>query len=77
MACGVPVIGMNHGSVAEVVDDNKTGFVVNSIEEAEEAVKKIDGISRKTCRARVEKLFSVERMVGEYEKLYEKIISEG
>ena len=74
MACGTPVIGMNHGSIVEVIDDKKTGFVVNSMEEVEEGIKKIDTVSRKACRERVATLFSEERMVREYEKVYKKII---
>jgi glycosyltransferase involved in cell wall biosynthesis len=75
MACGTPVIGMNHGSIAEVIEDKKTGFVVNNTDEAEDAVRKIDHISRKSCRERVETFFSVDRMVNDYEQVYKKIIS--
>lgn len=74
MACGTPVIGLNQGSIAEVIEDKKTGFVVNNIDEAEEAVQKIDQISRENCRKRVEESFTVERMVDNYEKVYQKIL---
>lgn len=74
MACGTPVIGMNHGSIPEVIEDQVTGFVVNTLEEAELAIKKIDQIVRKDCRKRVEKNFTVEKMVDEYEKIYQKIL---
>ncbi|PIV00193.1 glycosyl transferase [Candidatus Shapirobacteria bacterium CG03_land_8_20_14_0_80_39_12] len=74
MACGTPVIGMNLGSIPEVIEDQKTGFVVNTLEEAEVAIKKIDQISRKDCRERVEKHFTVEKMVDEYEKVYHQIL---
>lgn len=74
MACGTPVIGMNLGSIPEVIEDQKTGYAVNTLEEAEVAIKKIDQISRKNCRGRVEKHFTVERMVDEYEKVYQKIL---
>lgn len=74
MACGTPVIGMNLGSIPEVIEDQKTGFVVNTLEEAEAAINKIDQISRKDCRERVEKNFTIEKMVDEYEKVYRKIL---
>jgi glycosyltransferase involved in cell wall biosynthesis len=74
MACGTPVIGMNHGSIPEVIEDKKTGFVVNDVAEAVTAVQNIDQISRKSCRERAEMLFSVERMVNDYEAVYEKMI---
>jgi len=31
MACGTPVIGMGSGSIPEVIDDRKTGFVVKNL----------------------------------------------
>jgi len=74
MACGTPVIGMGLGSIPEIIDDKKTGFVVKNLKEAESAMKNIDLISRKNCRERVEKYFTVERMVDNYEKVYQKIL---
>lgn len=76
LACGTPVIGMNLGSISEVIENKKTGFVVNTPQQAEEAIKKIDQISRKDCRERVEKYFTVERMVEDYEKVYQKILAD-
>jgi len=74
MACGTPVIGMNQGSVAEIIKDKETGFVVNDLKEAENAMRNINLISRKNCRERIEKNFTVERMVDNYEKIYKKIL---
>jgi glycosyltransferase involved in cell wall biosynthesis len=75
MACGTPVIGFNKGSVKEVVEHGKTGYIVNKIEEAVESVKKLDKIKREDCRKRVEKYFSVEKMVEGYIQVYEKILN--
>ncbi len=74
MASGTPVIAMNRGSMAELIRDGETGFLVNSIEEAVEAVKKIDSLSRKECRENVEKCFSVDRMVDDYIRVYEEVL---
>lgn len=74
MATGTPVIGMELGSISEIIDDRKTGFVVKNLKEAESAMKNIDLISRKNCRERVDKNFTVERMVDNYEKVYQKIL---
>lgn len=70
MACGTPVIAFNRGSVPEVVEDNKTGFVVKDIPQAVKALKKIDQIKREDCRKRVEEKFSINNMVDGYEKAY-------
>jgi glycosyltransferase involved in cell wall biosynthesis len=74
MASGTPVIAMNRGSMSELISDGETGFLVNSIDEAVEAVNKIASISRKSCRESVEKRFSVDRMVDDYIKVYEEIL---
>jgi len=73
MACGTPVISFPYGAVPEVVKDKETGFIVNSINEMVDAVKKIDQIEPEKCRKHVEKKFGVFRMVDEYEKIYKNI----
>lgn len=74
MACGTPVITMNRGSAPEVIKNGETGFVLNNIEEATNAVKSIDKIKREDCRKWVEKNFSAEIMVENYEKIYYQLI---
>lgn len=73
MATGTPVIAFRRGSVPEVVEDSKTGFIVDTVQEMAAAVKNIGKIDRKACRARVEKHFSVEHMVDGYEKVFLKL----
>jgi glycosyltransferase involved in cell wall biosynthesis len=74
MATGTPVIGTGLGSVAEVVEDGVTGFVVSDVEAAAAAVDKISAIDRGACRSRVERLFSIEAMVDGYLEVYESIL---
>lgn len=74
MACGTPVIAFKAGSMAELIQDGKTGFLVNSVEEACQALKKVDQISREYCQEYVKKNFGLKRMVNRYERLYKKII---
>jgi glycosyltransferase involved in cell wall biosynthesis len=73
MAAGVPVIAMDLGSCREVIADGQTGYLANNVDEAAEAVDKIDRIERKKCRERVEEYFTIDRMVSGYEKVYEEI----
>jgi len=73
MAAGVPVIAMDLGSCREVIADGQTGYLVKDVEEAVEAVGKIDKISRKKCRQHVEENFTIDCMVRGYEKVYEQI----
>ncbi len=75
-ACGTPVIVNPRGAFPELVKDGVNGFLTdNSIEGAEEALKKIETISRKDCRKFVEDNFSVKRMVDDYLKVYEKLVN--
>jgi glycosyltransferase involved in cell wall biosynthesis len=73
MAAGVPVIAMDLGSCREVIADKQTGYLVNDVDEAVEAVAKIDRIDRKKCRQRVEENFTIDKMVAGYEKVYAEI----
>jgi glycosyltransferase involved in cell wall biosynthesis len=72
-AAGVPVIAMDLGSCREVIADKQTGFLVNDVDEAVEAVGKIGQIDRRKCRQRVEENFSIDCMAAGYEKVYEEI----
>ena len=74
MACGTPVIAFNRGSIPEIVEHGKTGFVVKNVKEMVSAIKKINLIKREDCRKRVEKFFSLEKMTSDYEKIYYKLI---
>lgn len=75
LACGTPVIAFRRGSVPEIIEDGVNGFIVENVDEMVEAVKKTETISAEKCRESVEKRFSVSRMVGEYEAVFEKIAS--
>ena len=69
-AAGVPVIAMDLGSCREVIEDGKTGFLVNGVNQAVEALKRVDTIDRANCRKRVQERFSIETMVQAYERVY-------
>ncbi|HYF68021.1 MAG TPA: glycosyltransferase family 4 protein [Ohtaekwangia sp.] len=76
LACGTPVVAYGLGSVPEVLENGKTGFVVHDIERAVHAVARIDQISRDYCRQTFEERFEARRMAIEYVEIYEKIIRE-
>jgi len=77
MSCGTPVIAFAKGAVKEVILDGKTGSIcpAGNIEAMTEAVEKIDQIDRVSCREHVKNNFTIERMVDEFEKIYQKILS--
>jgi len=76
MACGLPVIVFNRGSAPEVVKHGETGFVVNTLDEMANAVELVPRISRRRCREWVEQHFDVPRMVDDYLRAYERVLSE-
>ena len=76
MACGTPVIAFDRGSMPELIQNGENGFLVDTVAEAVEAVARIDAIDRAYCRRRVEKHFTVERMIREYIQVYEMILQE-
>jgi glycosyltransferase involved in cell wall biosynthesis len=75
MATGTPVIGFRRGSIPEVVQHGKTGFVVDTVEQMARAVGKIHTIDRRDCRERVKQHFSIDKMVLGYEAAYKRILA--
>jgi glycosyltransferase involved in cell wall biosynthesis len=72
-AAGVPVIAMDLGSCREVIEDGRTGFLVNDVHQAVRALEHISDIDRRACRQRVQERFSIETMVAGYERVYRTI----
>jgi len=72
-AAGVPVIAMDLGSCREVIEDGRTGFLVNNVEEAARALERLSEIDGGACRRRVAQRFSIETMVTAYEQVYSTI----
>jgi len=74
MACGTPVLGARMGSLPEIVVDGVTGFLCDSVEEAVSKVPLLASLERKACRARVEREFTVERMIDRYLGAYQRAV---
>ena len=74
-ACGTPVIAFARGSMPELIEPGRNGMLVGGIDEAVEAVREIEGIDRRACRAVVEERFTVERMADAYIDVYRRIIA--
>jgi len=74
MFCGTPVIAFNRGSMPELIEDGKTGFLVHDINEAVEKIAEIPRISHAYCRKWAELNFSKEKMVENYIAVYKKIL---
>jgi glycosyltransferase involved in cell wall biosynthesis len=77
MVCGTPVIAFNKGSMPELILDGETGFLVNNIDDAVEAINKIKSIDRKYCREYAVTKFSRQNMVEGYLEVYRKVLGKG
>jgi len=77
-ACATPIIGIKSGAIPEVVDEGKTGLLVdndsNASNKLAKAIKQIDQIDRLSCRKTFEERFLVERMCMEHEDTYLTLI---
>ncbi len=75
MLCGTPVIAFNKGAMPELIRHGETGFLVNDVYEATEAIQLIGSISRLNCHQWALSQFSGDKMVDDYLALYQKILS--
>lgn len=75
LACGTPVIAFGRGAVPEIVEDGRTGFIVDDVESAIRAVARIDEIDRFECRAAFEERFSDTRMARDYVRIYQTLLA--
>jgi glycosyltransferase involved in cell wall biosynthesis len=73
MACGTPVIAYRRGSVPEIVDDGITGYIVDSMEAAAMAVRRIETLDRRIVRRIFEQRFGAQRMCQSYVDIYRRI----
>jgi glycosyltransferase involved in cell wall biosynthesis len=74
MACGTPTIAFRGGSVREIITDGLTGYVVESVEQATQALKRLHAFDRMRCRSTFEERFSAHRMAQDYVQIYQKLI---
>ena len=75
MSAGTPTVTFKRGSMPEIIENGKTGYVVENEEEMVVAVSNISKISRDYCRQQALERFSAERVVSDYLTVYNKLIS--
>lgn len=82
MACGLPVVASNCSAIPELIDDEKGGFLcpvgdVNAFAEKINLLADSPKLRREMGeynRAKVEKMFTLDRMVKEYQELFEEVL---
>src|SRR5207248_8272560 len=69
-----PVIAYESGSVPEVMEQGRTGFIVKELDDAVQAVQRVGELSRKRCREVFDQRFTASRMASDYVRVYERVI---
>lgn len=73
-AVGTPVIAFNRGAASEVVQDKRTGFLVDSVNEMAEKIKEVDALNRRDIRSFIQSEFSLDTMIQGYKMAYKATI---
>ncbi|HEY6252615.1 MAG TPA: glycosyltransferase, partial [Candidatus Angelobacter sp.] len=73
-ASGTPVIASRRGALPEILREGVAGFLVDEVEEAVEALKRIETIDPPDCAAHAERNFSSSSMADGYEKIYADLL---
>ncbi len=76
MACGTPVLAFRRGSVPEIIDQNVTGAIVGTTDEAISVLPRVLALDRRAVRKRFEERFSCTRMATEYVALYRSLLAQ-
>lgn len=76
LACGVPVISYRRGGPAEIIQDGKTGFLVepDSVDQLVDAIAHLDEINRYTCRQQAESEYSLAALGDRFEQWFRDIL---
>lgn len=82
MACGLPVVATNCSAIPELIDEGKGGFLcpigdVNAFAERINFLADSPTLRREMGeynRAKVEKMFTLDRMIKEYKDLFQEVI---
>ena len=74
MACGTPVIAYDRGSMAELIDDGQTGYLVTNVDEASAAVDAVTTLDRAAIRATSARRFDRATMVDAYVDVYRTVL---
>jgi glycosyltransferase involved in cell wall biosynthesis len=73
MLCGTPLIAFRRGGVPEGIDDGRTGFLCDTVEEMAALVGRLPEIDRRAVRCEAEHRFSDRAIVEAYESLYKRV----
>lgn len=73
-AVGTPVVAYRSGAIPEIVEDGRTGFLVDDVSGMAAAIERVGEIDPAECRRVVASRFPLSRMVQGYTELYGQML---
>ena len=67
------MLAYRHGCVPEVIEDGRSGFIVDGPDAAARAIACLDRFDRGSCRTAFEERFTAARMADDYVRIYADI----
>jgi glycosyltransferase involved in cell wall biosynthesis len=77
LACGTPVVAFPSGALPDIVEHEKTGFLVQNAREMAEAIEAAGGLDPDVCRQTARARFSLDTMTNRYLSLYSRLVAQG
>jgi glycosyltransferase involved in cell wall biosynthesis len=74
LASGTPVVGLRRGAIPEIVDDGRTGWVCDDAAGMTAAIRRLDEIDPRDCRAAAERRYHTTVMAAAYERIYRRLV---
>ena len=73
LASATPVIAFRSGALPDIVEHNRTGFLVNTVEEMAAAINQVQRLNRDDCRNAAIARFGLDRMIQQYFAVYRSL----
>ena len=74
--CGTPTLAVSRGAMSELIEEGRTGILVEDIAEGYSKIEQCFEMDRAYIAARARALFNYQNMAKQYLKIYETIIEE-
>lgn len=74
-AAGTPVVAFARGALPEVIVDGVTGFLVDDVPGAIDAIGRLGTLDRTACRKHAEEHLSIAATLDAHEALYERLVA--
>lgn len=76
LACGTPVIAFPSGALADIIENEKTGFLVRDEREMAQAISVVKHLDPGVCRRVASERFTAEKMIERYLSLYQRLATD-